>query len=195
VIIEIMDPVGGFKYTLDTETKTAHRQVLSTPQSRMAMAAQQRPAADTAAVRSGTMFAPSTGVGGGGRGSEGQLSSVTWGPAGAGAAAAETRPRIAHEELGTQSFDGTMAKGTRTTMTYPAGSVGNDRDFSSVSENWMAPDLKITILSKNNDPRNGEFTMRLENLSRALPDPVLFMVPADYAVVDEAGGFTIQFHR
>jgi hypothetical protein len=57
----------------------------------------------------------------------------------------------------------------------------------------MSPDLKIQILSKFNDPRSGENTFRIQDLSRTPPDAMLFTVPPDYTVVDEAGSFTINF--
>ena len=103
------------------------------------------------------------------------------------------QPRFSHESIGSQSIDGVMAEGTRNTTTFPVGMMGNDREFSTVSESWMSPELKIQILSKNHDPRNGESTFRIQNLSRTPPDLLLFMVPPDYVVVDEAGAFTIRF--
>jgi len=44
--------------------------------------------------------------------------------------------------------------------------------------------LKMVVLSKNSDPRSGESTTRLTNISRAEPDPSLFQIPADYEVVE-----------
>ncbi len=54
-----------------------------------------------------------------------------------------------------------------------------------VTESWLSPDLKVTVLSKNSDPRMGEFAMRLQNIDHTEPDPALFRVPADYQIVDE----------
>ena len=102
-------------------------------------------------------------------------------------------PRFTDEKIGTQTIDGVLVEGTRSTVTYPVGAMGNDREFSAVTETWMSPDLKIQILSKTNDPRNGENTFRIDNLSRTPPDPMLFIVPSDYTTVDETGSFTIEF--
>jgi hypothetical protein len=71
------------------------------------------------------------------------------------------------------------------TITYPAGSVGNDREFVTTYESWTSPELGVTILSKNDDPRNGERIQKLSNISRDEPDPSLFLPPAGYEVVDE----------
>lgn len=57
---------------------------------------------------------------------------------------------------------------------------------------WNSPELKIMLLSTRHDPRSGDDTTKLENLSRAEPDPALFQPPADYQIVDETGPVTIR---
>ena len=47
------------------------------------------------------------------------------------------------------------------------------------------------VLDTNNDPRQGESTRKLTNISRDEPDPSLFAPPPDYSVVEEKGAFTI----
>jgi hypothetical protein len=154
VVVEISDPVAGFKYTLDPVNKIVHRQAMINP-----------------AAGSGNRVA-------------------TPAPA---QPDAQSRPRFANEKIGTKTIDGVTVEGTRMTVTYPVGMMGNDREFSTVSESWMSPELKIQIFSKSNDPRNGENTFRIENLTRTPPDPILFLLPTDYKVVDESGPFTIQW--
>ena len=70
-------------------------------------------------------------------------------------------------------------------MTYPVGSVGNDREIATTYEVWMSPEMGVAILSKNNDSRNGARTQKLSNISRDEPDPSLFQPPTGYEVVDE----------
>ena len=86
------------------------------------------------------------------------------------------------ESLGTQTMEGVQAQGTRTTMTIPAGQIGNDQPIQIVTERWYSPDLQATILVKHSDPRTGDTTTRYTNISRAEPVPTLFQVPADYKV-------------
>ncbi len=97
------------------------------------------------------------------------------------------------ESLGTQTMEGVTVEGHRTTTTIPVGVQGNDRPLVSTNETWTSPDLKVTVLMKNSDPRNGENIMRLTNITVGEPDPALFQPPADYTVVDEKGAFTIHF--
>lgn len=98
------------------------------------------------------------------------------------------------ESLGSQTLEGVVVSGVRTTHTIPAGQIGNDRPISIVTEVWTSTDLKTIISSKRNDPRMGEQTFRLTNIVRAEPDPSLFTVPADFKIVD-SGPKTIIYRR
>jgi hypothetical protein len=84
------------------------------------------------------------------------------------------------ESLGAQTIEGVTAEGTRRTLTIPAGEIGNTMPIECVEETWYSPELQITVMSKFRDPRTGETTYRLTNLSRSEPDRSLFEVPADY---------------
>ena len=90
------------------------------------------------------------------------------------------------ESLGKQMIEGVEAEGTRSTITIPAGRVGNDRPLEIVSERWYSPELQVVILSKHKDPFAGENIYRLTSISRDEPPLTLFEVPAGYSVVDEA---------
>jgi hypothetical protein len=88
------------------------------------------------------------------------------------------------EDLGTQTMEGVMVTGTRTTKTIPAGRIGNEKPISIVIEVWNSPELKMVVMSKRSDPRMGEQTFRLTNIVRAEPDASLFTVPGDFKVID-----------
>jgi hypothetical protein len=88
------------------------------------------------------------------------------------------------EDLGTQTMEGVIVTGTRTTKTIPAGRIGNERPISIVIEVWTSPELKTVVMSKRSDPRTGELTFRLTNIVRAEPDASLFTVPADFKLMD-----------
>jgi hypothetical protein len=88
------------------------------------------------------------------------------------------------EELGTQTMEGVLVTGTRTTKTIPAGQIGNEKPISIVIEVWTSPELKTVVMSKRSDPRMGEQAFRLTSIVRAEPDASLFTVPADFKVID-----------
>ena len=88
------------------------------------------------------------------------------------------------EDLGTQIVNGTTAQGKRMTHTIPAGQAGNEKAIDIVTETWYSQELQTVVMSKTTDPRTGESLFKLNNVSRAEPDPALFQVPADYAVTE-----------
>jgi hypothetical protein len=90
------------------------------------------------------------------------------------------------ESLGTQTINGVVAEGTRTTRTIPAGQIGNEKPLQVVSERWYSADLQIVLKSTRTDPRFGTTTYTVTNLQRTEPAATLFAVPADYTV--QAGG-------
>ena len=66
--------------------------------------------------------------------------------------------------------------------------MGNDRDIETVSEIWNNTELRLIVLQVRSDPRTGETTTKLENVSRTQPDPGLFLLPPDYKIVDASAG-------
>ena len=166
VIAVIYDPVAGFRYTLDPINHVAHRQKVQPflPPAPRNLAGAPVPPPRAAPVQAGSATPPPNGL----------------------------RRTISQDSVGTQLINGVQAEGHRTIETIPADAEGNDRPITVVSETWFSPELKLTVLNKRSDPRSGESTVQILNLSRTEPDPFLFTVPPDYSVVDEAGSFTIK---
>jgi hypothetical protein len=88
------------------------------------------------------------------------------------------------EDLGAQTMEGVLVNGIRTTHTIAAGQIGNDRPITIVTEIWTSPELKTIVYSKRTDPRIGEQTFRLTDISRTEPNGSLFVVPGDFKIVD-----------
>lgn len=95
-------------------------------------------------------------------------------------------PDVVRESIGVQTIEGVLAEGMRITATYPEGFFGNDRPITTVNETWMSPDLRMVVLYKNSDPRTGDTTTQLTNVSLNEPDPSLFQIPADYTIADQS---------
>jgi hypothetical protein len=87
------------------------------------------------------------------------------------------------EDLGTQSIEGVSVNGKRTTVTIPAGQIGNDQPINIVTETWYSPELQLTVMSKRNDPRTGETEFKMTNIQRVEPDPTLFQAPPGVEVI------------
>ncbi len=90
------------------------------------------------------------------------------------------------ESLGRQTVEGVAADGTRTTMTIPAGQIGNEQPIVVVTETWYSPDLQGVVMQKRTDPRMGDTVMRMTNITHAEPARTLFEVPSDYKISDTA---------
>jgi hypothetical protein len=96
------------------------------------------------------------------------------------------------ESLGTQMIEGVQAEGMRTTITIPAGAMGNELPINIVSERWYSPDLQTVVMSKHSDPRMGETVYRLTSINRSEPAPSLFQAPADYTISDSPQRMVIK---
>lgn len=92
------------------------------------------------------------------------------------------------ESLGKQSIEGVEAEGTRVTITIPAGEIGNELPMQIVSESWYSQELQTIIMSKHTDPRMGEHTYRLTNITLGEPARTLFEVPSDYTIKESMPG-------
>jgi len=99
--------------------------------------------------------------------------------------------RIKRESLGTQSFEGVMAEGSRTTITIPAGEVGNEQPIVTTFERWYSPELQTVVMTRRSDPRSGETIFKLVNINRSEPDPRTFQIPSDYTV-NETGNVKVR---
>ncbi len=163
----INDPVAGANYALNANDRTANRSSW-TPRGpgggRGNM--QNRPPRPGPNAAGGPGFGPRGGFGRGGA----------------------NNPNTKVESLGRQTIEGVAADGTRTTMTIPAGQIGNDAPIQIVHERWYSPDLQMVVLEKQSDPRRGDTITRFTNVNRSEPSRTLFEVPADYKVIESRMG-------
>jgi len=159
-MVLINDPVAGTNYVLNPTTHTAHR--MAQFHNRMERRSQSTDNATGAPVA-----AP-----------EGH------GPRDFEERVAEEGGTVNKEPLGTQMVQGVQAEGTRTTVTFPAGSMGNTKPIQIVTEQWYSPALQMVVMSTRHDPRFGQTTYRLTNINQVEPAAELFQVPSEYTVQD-----------
>jgi hypothetical protein len=89
--------------------------------------------------------------------------------------------------LGERVIEGIKTVGSSLEFTLAAGEVGNEQPIVVRSEQWFSPELRVVIASTHRDPLAGDTTYRLEQISRAEPDPSLFTMPKDYAANEMPG--------
>jgi hypothetical protein len=175
-----MDPVAQVSYTLNLTDKTAEK--MSIP------SVAPGPSAATAGARQ--VFVTQSGAV--------QVPDAPPPPpaiAIAKSLGSEEHAEVTTEDLGTETMEGLLVTGTRTTRTIPAGEIGNEKPISILTEVWTSPDLKTIVYSKRSDPRMGEQTFKLANIVRAEPDASLFTVPADFKLTDGPQNFIYRVHQ
>lgn len=91
------------------------------------------------------------------------------------------QPQVTNESLDTKEIDGVKVVGNRSTTVYLEGQ-------QNVIETWFSPELQIMLRSRSDDD-----IFRLANLSRKVPFPSMFRVPADHTIVEEKTTFVVQY--
>jgi len=181
-IILINDPGAGVSYHLDPQTHTAHK----LPMGKGVFFFSSTSASGAVAGAAGASdkmftFNASVPPPGGAEIRSGGIAVAAAPPALAGKLA---HPDAKTESLGKQMIEGVQAEGTQSTMTIPAGDIGNELPIASISERWYSPELQIVVISKRSDPRFGETTYHLMNIQRGEQPATLFEVPSDYTVTE-----------
>ena len=198
--IFINDPVAGVTYTLDSRSHTAIKSVPF----KLELGPKGAVGADGEGRRFEFKVAPSGSAGtvvvAASAGSpppppdariaveRTEQFNVVAGSAGASYAFRRTEPspnaNKVKQDLGKQIIEGVEAEGSRTTITIPAGEIGNERPIEIVSEQWYSPELQLVVMTRASDPRSGETTYKLTNINRSEPVKALFEVPSDYTIKD-----------
>ena len=158
-LVFINDPIAGVNYALNAKDHTGTKS---------------------------TFTARAPGAGRGPRSSDSAAPGAGLAPRGMGHRASDQN--IKTEALGKQTIEGVQAEGRRTTMTIPAGQMGNEQPIQIVTETWYSSDLQTVVLSKHSDPRTGDTVTRVTNISRSEPSRMLFDAPADYKVTEAEHG-------
>jgi hypothetical protein len=173
----INDPVAGFNYVLDPRTRTARKMPLPRIES-LSDGARSRLRIQEKVVQ----VTPHGATGGpGAPGDRVMFFENKVGEPGT-QRVMKPGPKPLTEALGKQTIEGVEAEGTRTTVTIPAGEIGNERPIQIVTERWYSPELQTLVMSKHSDPFVGDSVYRLTNINRSEPARSLFEVPADYKV-------------
>jgi hypothetical protein len=195
----INDPVSGFSYILEPSTRTARKLPRTELRFKVEGDAAAAGKAAQEAVRKFEIERTYARVPGGEAQVSGTAVIVAGPPApnGGEATFARTGSKVEakKEKLEARTFDGVKAEGERSTVTIPAGEIGNEQPIEIVDERWYSPELQVVVMTRHSDPRYGETTYRLTNISRTEPSSSLFQVPSDYTLKDASAPGTFRRMR
>ena len=91
---------------------------------------------------------------------------------------------LTREDLGRDTFAGLEVQHSRETTTLYSGTVGNTKTILRSVEYWYSADLGLNVQIKRHDPRDGDQTLWISDVSLSVPDSEMFKVPADYRIID-----------
>ena len=91
---------------------------------------------------------------------------------------------VTRESLGVDTFAGLDVQRTRETYTLYRESIGNSGTILRTIDYWYAPALGVNVQVKRHDPRDGDQTLWLTEVSLSTVDPSYFKAPADYRMID-----------
>jgi hypothetical protein len=101
------------------------------------------------------------------------------------AAAAPRDPLIAREDLGTQTMENVLVRGTLKTTTIPASASTTGKAVLVTDETWYSDELRLNLLVKHTDPRTGQQVVTITHIDRDEPAHTWFEIPPNYKIVDE----------
>jgi hypothetical protein len=96
-----------------------------------------------------------------------------------------SRPGFQVQDLGTQSMENVVVRGTKTSRTISGSATGTGKAVTVTDETWYSEELHLNMLVKHNDPRTGEQTVTITKVERSEPPAETFEIPADYKLLDE----------
>ena len=189
--ISIVDPVGGFSYSLNPESKIASKtpyrpggaiapKIAGIDVSADPAAAELRRAVEEKMAVRREQAGDKASQAGSGSGGGGGTGAVGGGGRARGGIATPTDEKV--EKLPARQIEGVLAEGVRTTRTIPAGAIGNEQPIAIVTEEWRSAELQVLVLTRTADPRTGESTYKLLSIQRSEPNASWFDVPGDYTV-------------
>jgi hypothetical protein len=169
-IVQIVDPIAGHQYVIDTVNKVAHRIIVPLIPPPMLNSLESKPPLPSIEEMSMKSFHRDILI----------VENL-----------ADAPPRITSENIGNRIIEGIQTRGVRTIIEYPAAASTAPATLIS-TEAWVSDELKVVVFSTRHDSKWGDSMARLVKVSTAEPDESLFRPPPDYWIVDEPGTFIID---
>jgi len=99
----------------------------------------------------------------------------------------DKRTFLTRENLGVDTFDDIEVQRSREIYTFFSQAIGNTKTILRTVEYWYSPQLGVNLQVKRHDPRDGDQTLWLTNITLSAPDPATFEIPQGYKIIDHRG--------
>ncbi len=93
--------------------------------------------------------------------------------------------------LGLDTFDDQEVQRSRETFSFFSQTIGNTKTILRTVEYWYSSQLGVNLQVKRHDPRDGDQTLWLTDLTLSAPDPTTFEIPQGYKIIDHRGAGSI----
>jgi hypothetical protein len=91
---------------------------------------------------------------------------------------------LTREDLGADTFAGLDVQVSRETFTHYTQTNGNTKTILRSVDYWYSPALGVNVQVKRHDPRDGDQTLWLSDVSLTVSEPEKYRAPADYRIID-----------
>jgi hypothetical protein len=91
---------------------------------------------------------------------------------------------LTRESLGVDTLEGIEVQHSREIYTHYAATIGNTKTVLRTIEYWYSPALDINVKVVRHDPRDGEQTLWLTEISTMQAPAETYQPPADFHVID-----------
>jgi hypothetical protein len=99
---------------------------------------------------------------------------------------------VTRENLGVDTFAGIEVQRSRETTTLYKQTVGNTNTILRTVDYWYSPALGVNVQVKRHDPRDGDQTLWLTDISLTASEPETYKAPTDYRVFDRRMSAAVQ---
>jgi hypothetical protein len=96
----------------------------------------------------------------------------------------DKRTFLTRENLGVDTFDDLEVQRSREIYTFFSQTIGNTKTILRTVEYWYSPQLGVNVQVKRHDPRDGDQTLWLADLTLSAPDAATLDIPQGYKIID-----------
>jgi hypothetical protein len=91
---------------------------------------------------------------------------------------------LTRENLGVDTFEGMEVQRSREVFTHYIATIGNTKTVLRTIDYWYSPALDVNVKVVRHDPRDGDQTLWLTDISMQQADAEIYKPPAGFHIID-----------